>query len=62
MAMLEANPVVKAELECIDVSIRKERSRLLDIEFDTDEIADDSYLTYLRKERLNGVKFTVLNF
>lgn len=62
MPMLEANPVVKAELECIDKAIRVERAHLQDIEFETDEIPNDSYLQYLKSEKGRGVRYIVTNF
>lgn len=62
MPMLEANPVVKVELECIDKAIRIERAHLQDIEFETDEIPNDSYLKYLKSEKARGIKHIVTNF
>ncbi len=37
MTELVSNPVVKAELECIDVAIREERSRVWKLEDETGE-------------------------
>ena len=61
MTELVSNPVVKAELEPIDVAIRKERSRLWKLE---DEDQDPSYhwLDYLLSEKARGVEHIVTNF
>jgi hypothetical protein len=58
--MLTANPVVKVEFEDINVSIRKERSRLWDLE---DIGYDPSYhwLDYLEAEKERGVERMVVN-
>ncbi len=55
--MLEANPVLEAELECINVAIRKERARLWDY-----DIEDSYYLNYLESEKERGVEAVVTNF
>ena len=59
--LIPANPP-KTDLEPIEVSIRRERLRLQDIEFDTDETPSYWYLNYLISEADRGVKYTVLNF
>ena len=64
--MLEANPVVPAKLENINVVIRKERARLWDLE-DENAPADwidagYQYLDYLESERDRGVVNIVTNF
>jgi hypothetical protein len=58
--MLTANPVVEAELEDINTAIRKERSRLWDME---DDNLDPSYhwLDYLEAEKARGVSQIVTN-
>lgn len=58
--MLEANPVVDAELEDINTAIRKERARLWDLE---DDGYEPSYhwLDYLESEKARGVQNIVTN-
>ena len=59
--MIEGKPVVEAELESIDMAIRKERNRLWKLE---DEDQDPSYhwLDYLQAEKARGVQIMVVNF
>lgn len=59
--MIEGKPVVEAELESIDMAIRRERNRLWKLE---DEDLDPSYswLDYLLAEKARGVQHIVLNF
>ena len=57
----ESNPVVKAELEPIDVAIRKERARLWDLEDEGHE-PRPSYLEYLTRAKARGVENIVTNF
>ncbi len=59
--MIEGKPVVEAELESIDVAIRRERNRLWKLE---DEDQDPSYhwLDYLLAEKARGVEHIVTNF
>jgi hypothetical protein len=59
--MLEANPVVEAELEDINVAIRKERKRLWDLE-DNDQDPETHWLDYLESEKRRGVEQIVTNF
>jgi len=58
---VESNPVVKAELEPIDVAIRKERVRLWDLEDEGHE-PRPSYLEYLTRAKARGVENIVTNF
>lgn len=60
--MLESNPVVKAELEPIDVAIRKERNRLWNLEDETGEEQCSHYLEYLCRAKARGVENIVINF
>jgi hypothetical protein len=60
--MLESNPVVKAELEPIDVAIRKERNRLWNLEDETGEEQCSHYLEYLCRAKARGVQHIVINF
>jgi len=62
MTELVANPVVKAELEPIDVAIRKERKRVWDLEDETGEEQSSHYLEYLCRAKARGVQHIVLNF
>ena len=57
----ESNPVVKAELEPIDVAIRKERASLWDLE-DAGHEPRSTYLEYLCREKARGVEPIVINF
>jgi len=59
---LVANPVVKAELEPIDVAIRKERKRVWDLEDETGEDQSSHWLEYLSRAKARGVEHIVLNF
>lgn len=59
--MLESNPVVKAELEPIDVAIRKERARIWALEDEGHE-PRTSYLEYLTRAKARGVEHIVINF
>lgn len=60
--MLESDPVVKAELEPIDVAIRKERNRLWNLEDETGEEQCSHYLEYLCRAKARGVQHIVINF
>ena len=62
MTELVANPVVKAELEPIDVAIRKERKRVWDLEDETGEDQSSHWLEYLSRAKARGVEHIVLNF
>ena len=62
MTELVSNPVVKAELECIDVAIRRERSRVWDLEDETGEDIRSNWLEYLCRAKSRGVEHIVLNF
>jgi hypothetical protein len=59
--VIEGKPVVEAELESIDMAIRRERNRLWKLE---DEDLDPSYswLEYLQAEKARGVQIMVVNF
>lgn len=57
----ESNPVVKAELEPIDVAIRKERARLWNLE-DAGHEPRTTYLEYLARAKARGVEHIVINF
>jgi len=59
---LVANPVVKAELEPIDVAIRKERKRVWDLEDETGEDQSSHWLEYLSRAKARGVQHIVINF
>lgn len=58
--MLTANPVVEAQLEDINTAIRKERSRLWDME-DDDQDPSYHWLDYLEAEKARGVTQLVTN-
>jgi len=62
MAYPDSSPVVVPEFEDITVAIRKERTRLQDIEFDTGETPSDSWLQYLESEKARGIDRIVTNF
>ena len=62
MAYPESSPVVKAELEPIDVAIRKERKRVWDLEDETGEDQSSHYLEYLCRAKARGVEHIVINF
>lgn len=59
--MLTANPVVEAELEDINTVIRKERSRIWDLE-DNNQDPETHWLDYLESEKRRGVTQIVTNF
>jgi hypothetical protein len=59
--MLEANPVVQAELEDINVAIRMERKRIWDLE-DQGLEPEEYWLNYLESEKRRGVTHIVTNF
>jgi hypothetical protein len=59
--MLTANPVVEAELEDINVAIRKERKRIWDLEDEGIE-PETHWLDYLESEKRRGVEQIVTNF
>ena len=58
--MLTANPVVDAEFEDINTAIRKERTRLWDME-DDDQDPSYHWLDYLEAEKARGVTQLVTN-
>ena len=60
--MIEGKPVVEAELEPIDVAIRKERKRVWDLEDETGEDQASHWLEYLCRAKSRGVEHIVLNF
>lgn len=59
--MIESKPVIEIELEPIEVAIRRERTRLQDIEFDTGIMPSSWLVEYLVKERARGVETSVVN-
>ena len=59
MTELVSNPVVKAELEPIDVAIRKERKRVWDLEDETGEEQSSNWLEYLCRAKARGVEHIV---
>lgn len=59
--MLEANPVVQAELEDINIAIRMERKRIWDLE-DAGVDVESYWLDYLESEKRRGVTHIVTNF
>lgn len=62
MTELVSRPVVEAELEPIDVSIRKERNRLWKLEDETGDEQCSHYLEYLCRAKARGVEHIVINF
>ena len=60
--MIEGKPVVEAELEPIDVAIRKERKRVWDLEDETGEDQSSHWLEYLSRAKARGVQHIVINF
>lgn len=54
-------PVITPEFEPIDKAIRLERTRLQDIEFETDTKPNDAYLRYLLAEKKRGIKNLIVN-
>ena len=52
--LIPANPP-HMEFEPIEVKIRREQTRLQDIEFETDEQPSRWYLEYLHAERRRGI-------
>ncbi len=62
MTELVSNPVVKAELEPIDIAIRKERKRVWDLEDETGDEVNSHWLEYLCRAKARGVQHIVLNF
>lgn len=58
---IEPCPVIVPEFEPIDKAIRLERTRLQDIEFETDTKPNDSYLRYLLAEKRRGIKSLIVN-
>jgi hypothetical protein len=60
--VIEGKPVVEAELEPIDVAIRKERKRVWDLEDETGEDQSSHWLEYLCRAKSRGVEHIVLNF
>ena len=59
--MLEATPTIQIKLEPIEVAIRKERTRLQDIEFDTNSQPSTWLLKFMVSERARGVTGWPLN-
>lgn len=59
--IIPSKPVVEVELEPIEVTIRREQTRLQDIEFNTDAKPNTYHLEYLRAERARGVTQWVVN-
>lgn len=59
---IKASPVCPVETIPIEVAIRIERTRLQDIEFDTDSKPNDSLLKYMEQEQARGIKEWVTNF
>ena len=59
--MITGKPVVEAELEDINVAIRKERKRLWDLEDEGLE-PETYWLDYLESEKRRGVQQIVTNF
>jgi hypothetical protein len=59
--MLEANPVVQAELEDINIAIRMERKRIWDLE-DQGLEPESYWLDYLESEKRRGITHIVTNF
>lgn len=58
----KSNPVVKAELQPIDVAIRRERDRLWEEEETTGHEPRAHYLEYLCRAKARGVENIVINF
>lgn len=58
---IKSEPIYPVETISIDVAIRLERTRLQDLEFETDETPNDSLLKYMEAERSRGVKEWVTN-
>ena len=59
--MITGKPVVEAELEDINVAIRKERKRLWDLE-DQGFEPRHTWLEYLEFEKKRGVQQIVINY
>lgn len=59
--VLEATPIIQIKLELIEVAIRKERTRLQDIEFDTGSQPSTWLLEFMVSERARGVTGWPLN-
>lgn len=59
--MITGKPVVEAELEDINVVIRKERKRIWDLEDEGLE-PETYWLDYLESEKRRGVQQIVTNF
>lgn len=59
--MITGKPVVEAELEDINVAIRKERKRIWDLEDEGLE-PETYWLDYLESEKRRGVQQIVTNF
>lgn len=58
---IESQPVLRVETIPIEVAIRKERTRLQDIEWETDQRPSDWLLRYMESERRRGVTVWVTN-
>ena len=58
----KSNPIVPAELQPINVAIRREKTRLWDAEDALGAQQNDAYLEYLYAEKARGVQFIVINF
>ena len=59
--MITGKPVVEAELEDINIAIRKERKRIWDLEDEGLE-PETYWLDYLESEKRRGVQQIVTNF
>ena len=53
--VITSNPVVVVDLEPIEVAIRKERTRLQDIEFETGETPSTWLIEFMCTERARGI-------
>ena len=59
---IKSKPIVEAELEPIDIAIRRERARLWNEEETTGNEPQAHYLDYLCREKARGVEHIVINF
>ena len=58
---IESKPVAVFELEEIDITIRRERARLQDVEFETGIAPVSFLLDYMLAEKARGVQQWVVN-
>lgn len=58
---IKSAPVFPVETIPIATAIRLERTRLQDVEFETNQKPNDSILKYMEAERARGVKEWVTN-